>query len=512
MSSVSKEFRFFSSRQVWAGLLALVAFRLWFSAVLPLTGDEGYFVLWGDHPAGGYYDHPPMVGWWLSGLLAISRAEWVLRLPASLMPLALAWGAWWLARPAGNERAVMAAWLVLLQPVNVWNVLITTDSPVILFSLLSVLAYVAALRRLNQPRVALAWQAAAGVLLGLAFLGKYFAALLGLAYLAHAIFVRRDTGRWAGFGLLLVASLPAPIYNLWWNSGHCWNNILFNFINRQNDGGLSWQNPLLYFLSLAFLATPWLLFEMWRHRQALFRAVRCEVDDSALFWLASIPLGLFALMSLWRSVGLHWLVSFIPLLAVLAARTLPEAVLKRLFNASAIFAALQVLVLVVLVALPVSVWKKTSFGEGVVLRLNTEALVAHMADFEPDAQWAMESYASAAFMAYKANRSVAVFGRGSVYARQDDFETNWLAQCGRKILILRTSPPEARDYLPYFDHVEFSELVVNGENFYLILGEGFNYAVYHDKVLTRIRDRFYRIPAWLPQHGCEFCERYFPTI
>ena len=33
---------------------------------------------------------------------------------------------------------------------------------------------------------------------------------------------------------------------------------------------------------------------------------------------------------------------------------------------------------------------------------------------------------------------------------------------------------------------------------------------YHDKVLARIRDRFYRIPAWLPQRGCEFCERYFP--
>jgi hypothetical protein len=43
-----------------------------------------------------------------------------------------------------------------------------------------------------------------------------------------------------------------------------------------------------------------------------------------------------------------------------------------------------------------------------------------------------------------------------------------------------------------------------------VLGQGFNYAVYHDQVLTQIRDRYYAIPAWLPQQGCDFCARYFP--
>ena len=47
---------------LWAGLLALLVFRFWFAAVLPMTGDEAYFVLWGEHPAGGYYDQPPKVG------------------------------------------------------------------------------------------------------------------------------------------------------------------------------------------------------------------------------------------------------------------------------------------------------------------------------------------------------------------------------------------------------------------------------------------------------------------
>ena len=334
-------------RLYWFGLLALLTFRLWFAAVLPLTGDEAYFVFWGEHPAGGYYDHPPMVGWWLSALLTLSRAEWFLRLPSILLPLILAWGAWWLVRTHGAERARLAALLILLQPANVLNVLITTDTPVILFSFLSILAYVAALRSERQSRLVLLWHALAGELLGLAFLGKYFAALLGMAYLVHVLFIRRDAARWPGFALLLVAALPAPIYNLWWNSSHCWVNILFNFMNRNAEAGFSWQNPLLYLASLVYLTTPWVLFELWRQRQKMLEAVRESAEASAVFWLMLIPLALFALMSLWRSIGLHWLLSFIPLLGVLAAIVLSQNVLVRLVRWSAVFGVLQVLAMAI---------------------------------------------------------------------------------------------------------------------------------------------------------------------
>ena len=499
-------------RLYWFGLLALLAFRLWFAAVLPMTGDEAYFVFWGEHPAGGYYDHPPMVGWWLSALLTLSRAEWVLRLPSILLPLILAWGAWWLVRPHGAERARLAALLILLQPANVLNVLITTDTPVILFSFLSILAYVAALRSKQQPRLALLWHALVGALLGLAFLGKYFAALLGMAYLVHVLFIRRDAARWPGFALLLVAALPAPLYNLWWNSSHCWVNILFNFMNRNAEAGFSWQNPLLYLASLVFLVTPWALFELWRERQKVLEAVRASAEASAAFWLMLVPLTLFALMSLWRSIGLHWLFSFIPLLGVLAAIVLSQTVLLRLVRWSALFGVVQVLAMAIVVSLPAQAWKDTSFSRSVALRLHAKELIKQLAPYAPDHLLAMESFSAAAFMAYQSGRPFAVFGSGSYYARQDDFATDWRAQNERNVLILRTFPPRAQDYLPYFRQVEFREIVIDGTRFHLIVGQGFKYAVYHENVLTRIRQRFYRIPAWLPQRGCEFSERYFPEM
>ena len=496
-------------------LIGLFLFRLWFSSVLPMTGDEACCVGWGEHPAGGYYDHPPMVGWWLSALLALSRAEWVLRLPALLLPLILAWGGWWLVRPAGVERARFAALLILLQPVNVWNVLITTDTPVILFSWLSVLAYVAALRAGDEgcsARRTLAWHALAGALLGLAFLGKYFAALLGIAYLAHVLFVRRDARRWAGFFALLVCALPAPIYNLWWNSAHCWVNILFNFMNRNADSGLGWTNPALYVVSLLYLATPWLLLGLVFRRGTVASAIRHNAAAAASFWLMLTPLALFALMSLWRSVGLHWLVSFIPLLAVLAAIALDPLLLHRLLRWSAALAAVHVALIVSIAQLPVQTWKTSSFYDGIVLTVHADEVIAQLNPYADDYFFAMDGYSSAATLTYNANRQFAVFGEGSFHARQDDFLTDWRTQDGRNVLILRKTEPNPASYADLFDSVEYRDFELYGARYFMVLGQGFKFAVYHDKVLTRIRDRFYRIPTWLPQRGCAFCERYFPPV
>ena len=230
----------------------------------------------------------------------------------------------------------------------------------------------------SNHALTLIWHALAGALLGLAFLGKYFAALLGMAYLVHVLFVRRDAARWSGFALLLVAALPAPLYNLWWNSSHCWVNILFNFMNRNAEAGFSWQNPALYLVSLIYLATPWVLFELWRQRQKVREVVRESVEASAAFWLILVPLALFALMSLWRSIGLHWLISFIPLLGVLAAIALPQTVLPRLVRWSAVFAALQALLIVLTATLPLQTWKNSKLYDGIVMTVRADEVLAHL--------------------------------------------------------------------------------------------------------------------------------------
>jgi 4-amino-4-deoxy-L-arabinose transferase-like glycosyltransferase len=45
--------------------LAVTAVRLLAAAAIPLTEDEAYYRLWAQHPQLGYYDHPPMIAWWI---------------------------------------------------------------------------------------------------------------------------------------------------------------------------------------------------------------------------------------------------------------------------------------------------------------------------------------------------------------------------------------------------------------------------------------------------------------
>ena len=147
------------------------------------------------------------------------------------------------------------------------------------------------------------------------------------------------------------------------------------------------------------------------------------------------------------------------------------------------------------------------------MTVRADELIRQLQPYAKDYLFATESYSSSATLAYNANRPFAVFGEGSFHARQDDFLTDWQAQDGRNVLVLLKSAgtaPNAADYAPYFDQAEFKAFELHGASFHLVLGQGFKYGVYHDGVLRKVRDRFYRIPAWLPQRGCEFCERYFP--
>jgi 4-amino-4-deoxy-L-arabinose transferase-like glycosyltransferase len=486
-------------------LAASIALRFWLAAAAPVTADEAYFILWGRAPQLGFYDHPPMIGWLLAPILALGDAPWALRLPAVLVPALAALAvraalARWHA--CDEERASLAGLAVLLVPMNVWNVLITTDTPLVLFSVASVLAFVRAAQRNSA-----AWFVAAGVLLGLAFLSKYFAVLLGLAFLLWAVSEKNPKA----FLLVILGGLPMGVVNLYWNYEACWCNVMFNAVNRHDDAGLSWRTPLLYAAALAYLAAP-LLWLAWRER------LRLGWGDPArrallLAWV--VPLAVFAALSPVKRIGLHWLLSFVPALAMSAALALDE---RRLGLAARFFAglaALHVFAIAIAAALPSAVWKETDFLEKIYSRLVFPGRVAELlAAVAPDARGrvlAADSYAAAALLAYHSRGPVPVFGVGTSHARQDDIATDWRGYGGRDLVILRREAPAPDEYRPYFRSVEVKRLALGGGSYHAVLGRGFDYAAYRARVLAEIRERYYRIPAWLPVGRCYFFERYFPA-
>lgn len=499
-ATVAPDFRL--TRWLLLAAIASLALRLWIAYGLPITGDEAYFYWWGVYPDWSYYDHPPMVGWLVALMLQfVGDATWALRLPAVLLPPALGALLWWTLKPLDRERAAWAVLLFWLAPINWINSLITTDTPLIFWSLLSVALLVRAERRARLDGRAWALYALSGLFLGCAFLSKYFSVVLGLAYLVYFAAYRRE--RWRAFTLLVLCALPGPAINIAWNMSHGWANIMFNVFNRNQDEAFAWRKPLTYLGMLLYLLTPAVAWLGWKHRRSLLQAAR---HQRLMAVLVAVPLLFFALLSVKKVVGLHWVLAFYPFVFVLLAFGLPAAALRSCARGLALFTALHVLLVAGVSLTSLEQWEGKPRYFGMVRAFKTPELLAQVRT--PDTVLMADGYSPAAVYGYMLREYVPVFGTGKFHARQDDLRVDFSVYQGRTLRILLSDPPVLADFTPYFDSVRAFSVEQSGITFHAVEGRNFNYEAYRRGVLATIFQRYYAIPDWLPMTGCPFCVRY----
>jgi hypothetical protein len=312
-------------------------------------------------------------------------------------------------------------------------------------------------------------------------------------------------GAWAGLAIAYACTLPALALMAWWNSGHCWPNYMFNFVNRHGDAGWSLKTPLLYLVTLIYVLGPPVLWLAWKNRRSVGKT-----SITALGTLAWLPFLLFAALSLVKQIGLHWLLSFVPFTLVWLALRLTPLSLRRLGLFFAGFATLHVAAILVVSRVPLETWQQTRLYDGIVLSFEHEALARELEPYRTDRVLAMDGYSNAVTLGYNLRQYVAVFGEASSHARHDDLATDFRALAGRDFLILRKSEPNLDDYRTYFRKVEADSFEVRGARFWRVKGAGFDYPAYRDGVLASVRRKYYAIPSWLPQTACYMCDRYFP--
>ena len=486
-------------------LLATLAIKFILAWIIPMSGDEAYFIAWAKHLDFGYYDHPPMVGWVLHLMLYLGSSEVVLRLPAILLSTLVGLGIYQLLKPHDETRAALVAILFLVSPLNILNVLVTTDTPLILFVFLSAASLFKALQKNS-----LAWYGLSGALFGLAFLSKYFAVLLGIGYLAYLFFSDKAGQKTKGFILLFLVALPFALVNLYWNYTHCWDNILFNFYTRNEGEQFSLGKVAIFLGTQVYLMTPPVIYYLFKHR-AEFRQ-KIERDHFKLFaCVFLLPMAVFALLSLKKVIGLHWVLAFYPFLYLLLSLFLSREELIKAINFMAWFSAAHLAAIAVISAMPMETWRNNKLYDGIVFMFKNDEIVEKIRPYEQQQfLLAADGYTPAAIISYHYGKDFFVFGEGSLHARQDDMVTDFRQFAGRNILILKKSAPDMVQYTPYFQRMEVRQFALRGVTFYIVLGYGFDYDSYKKLVLKPIKDKYYKIPAYLPYAPCYFCEKYFP--
>ena len=493
---------FKSERYFYHILALLMVIKLVIAWWFPLTSDEAYFFLWGQYPDINYYDHPPMTGWVMSLFGLLGRHIFFSRLFAVITGLAIALGLYRLVRDGfgAPDKAKLITLCFLAAPLHMLSVLITTDTPLMLFTALSGFVLYFALGRQNDW-----WVLVSGVFWGLAILSKYFAGLLLVAVFCCLILQRER--KWFRYLVLWVAgALPFVIFHLWANYQNCWTNILFNVVNRNK--GVSWEisGLLTFALFQVYLSTPWLLYYLMKNVKAVRSGI--QKGTNPFFYLYCIPILLLGIVAL-HHTGLHWALAFYPFLFGLLVH-LPKVQINRIALFSLIFSIVHILPIVTVLALPVETFKEHAYYHDLVLcKYGDELYDKVKATYGADHVLATNGYYTSGAMTYHSHRHFAVFLDHSKHGRHDDKLTNYKELDGRDFLILWTLPID-EDYSPFFETVTKSEITLRQETFYVAIGKGFRYPAYRDLFLKKIDATWYTCPDFLPPGNCFFKDMYFP--
>ena len=307
-----------ASWRLTALLGAAVVLRLAAAWEIPLTEDEAYYRLWAGHLQAGYYDHPPMIAWWIRvGTLVAGDGPLGVRLLPALASVAVTAVVYDLARRLGGERATAeraAVWYNAALLIGVGGQMATPDAPATLFWAITL----ACLVRVGERP---AWWGAAGLAAGLACLSKYSALFLGpgvLLWLASSGQGRRWLARpWPWIAAAVAGAVFAV--NVVWNAEHGWLSFAKQF-GRVAPEGFA-PAHLLEFLSVQFVllnpllaiyAAPGLL-KAWREREAAQPNLFLVVATGA-------PFAAYLLLhALHDRVQAHWPAPLYPGLALCAA-------------------------------------------------------------------------------------------------------------------------------------------------------------------------------------------------
>ncbi len=291
-------------------VLAATAWRLHLAAALQLHPDEAYYWLWSRQLDIGYFDHPPMVAFfiWLGTLF--SKSELWVRLSGPLA-LVLMSGALWRLALQMYKSVQLAAGSVMLfnvYPLTLMGlVVMTPDTPLLLFWSLGVYFF----WQVIQRQQTWAWYAL-GLAFGMALLSKYTAILMVPSFLLYLLLTEdREDRRWLKtvhpyFALLIGFTCFLPV--VVWNSRHDW--ISFTFQSRNGLGGdkLEWIQVAEYIAGQMLISGPiaWLLGIV--AAVAVLRRRDWAVRKETLFMVCTaIPVILFfTVSSLRKTANPNW--------------------------------------------------------------------------------------------------------------------------------------------------------------------------------------------------------------
>jgi len=479
-------------------LSIIFIFKIIILSLLPLTGDEAYFIKWAQNLSSGYYDHPPMVGWVIYLMSYISDSHVFFRMFAVITTFVTAFVIYKIATLYNmqKEKALFISLIFLASPIDVLLSLMTNDVALLLFSSFGTLFLLYSLEKQSWFKYSLL----AGIFLGLAFLSKYFAAFLMISLLIFSLTVYK-TKAVKNTLLVSVIILLFIAQNMYFNYNSCWNNIMFNFFARTEHNSYNIKTVLVYFALMAYIFTPWGLYFLFKSKFENTKLLKLLVSVLALAFF------IFFVVSLKNKIGLHWFLIFTPYMFLLFS-FLDETRLKKMFKYNANFTYVHIAILMIVLLLPKSLLDGHKKYSDIVMYTQTNKVCEVLDELKDDRIFTF-SYSSASVLNYHCKKDVTVLFSNSKYGRMDDKLLDVRTLKDKDITLFNKKPIKPDRVQNVCSLLDVEQLNIGGAKFYKAECKGFNYDIYKQNFLDEQKKKYYDIPDWLPKGECYFNDRYY---
>lgn len=462
----------------------------------PLTGDEAYFITWGQQLSLGYYDHPPVVGWVTYALSYIHDSYFVYRSFAFISAIVISVIIYKLILQIKDKQtALLVSLIYFTSPASLLTAILTNDVVLVLFGLLGFYFLTKALTKKS-----LLLSLLAGTFLGLTFLSKYLSVLMFVGFIAYLLFNRNKVS-WKVVFVTLVMVLLFAIENIYFNINSCWNNIVFNLYSRTKDEQFDLANVIMFFVFILIVVPP----------QGVYRLLNIRLKTMpqflhiSLFVVLSFFIGLF-FVSFNKKIGLHWLVLCIPFVYLFFSQ-LTVLQLKGLLKYNVIFSSIVGLTLVCVSTFHGQLLGGMKKYPRFILYLETpqfcDAMPKHKVIFTTGYS------ANSVLSQHCKNNEFHVMFDTSKYGREDDKRIDFNQFSGQNMSIFTTDKKKIETMKPYFDSLVIKRVkATEKSDYYLVEGSNFNFEKYKQEILFVINEQFYKSPDWLPQAQCRFKDKY----
>lgn len=284
------------------GILILFVVNLIQAFFTPISEDEAYYWLWSQHLDWGYFDHPPMVAWWISVGYIFFQNELGVRFLTVLLNSLSFYFLWQILKPKIFPE-IKLFFLVLssILVIQVFGFLSTPDAPLLFFTIL----YLFSLQKFLKKNSIIST-----VTLSISFAGLMYSKYHGILVILFTLLP--IMGFWwknPKFYLAILGSLILYSPHINWLIQHDFLPIRYHFLERSADESFELRKLTNYIGIYILGAAPLLTYFIFT---SIVKFKSKDAFQKSVWWLTALP-GIFFFFSIFKdNVQPQWLlISFV---------------------------------------------------------------------------------------------------------------------------------------------------------------------------------------------------------